>query len=125
MGLDSIQIAVTIDDIHTDFIFTLFNDCIFVVVTQREKIGHLIEAYSDGGFDECETYTVNVLLGSRESVEQIYARNIVQEMSKVTKNKVLIGMGLKDRQPPTSMLDGILSVIRANAVFWGKQSKAN
>lgn len=126
-GPRSRQVAVTIDDVHTDFVITVFSNCIFLIVTQREKMGHIIEAYS-GFFSFCQGwfyiypffikmealmsvklsqvsiliyflssnhlalfFAVNVLLGARETVEQVYARNIVQELSKTTSQKFVIG----------------------------------
>ena len=108
-----------IDGVHTDVILTLHANAIMIVVTQRDKVGHFFEAFSDGGHEESETFTVNTLLGSRGGVEEVFARQMVQTLSGTTQRKFIIGLGLKEREPPVSTLHGLLAVLRAN-VFWKK-----
>jgi hypothetical protein len=117
MGLKSRQLAVLIDGVHTDIILTVYSDCVLVVCTQRAKLGHLFEAYSDGGDGDCETFTVNPLLGSREGIELIFARQIVEALSKSTKRKLFISLSLQERTPPLSTLHGLLAVLRANVIW--------
>jgi|JI10StandDraft_1071094.scaffolds.fasta_scaffold786842_1 hypothetical protein len=112
------QIAVTIDGIHTDVVLSEFVDVVHVLVTQRQKVGHLFECSSDGGVsgeDGSETFSVDCLLGSRETVEEVYARQIVAALP--TEKKLLIALALQQKEPPLSMLHGLLAVLKANA-FW-------
>ena len=115
--LKSRQVAVKIDGVHTDVVLTVFVDALLVLVTQRGKIGHVFETYSDGGEGSSETFTVNVLLGSREGVEEVFARQIIEALSKTTRRKVIIGLGLRDREPPVSTLHGLLGVLKANVIW--------
>lgn len=95
----------------------MFSDKLLILVTQREKIGHFFEAYSDGGVGETETFSVNALLGSRDGIEEIFARQIVETLAFSTRKKLIIGLGLKDRQPPVSTLHGLLAVLKANIIW--------
>lgn len=111
------QVAVTIDGVHTDIVLTVFSNCIMCVVTQREKIGHMFECHCDGGFEDTETYTVNALLGSRGGVEEVFARQIIAALSRTTQRHFIIGLAMKEKEPPISTLHGVLSALKAN-VFW-------
>jgi hypothetical protein len=116
------HVAVSIDGIQTDLVLSEFVDTIHLLITQRGKIGHLFECSSDGGVpgDEgSETFTVNCLLGKRESVEEVFARQIVASLSPTTEKRLLIALGLQQREPPISTLNGVLAVLSANA-FWKK-----
>ncbi len=118
--LKSRQLAVLIDDVHTYVVLTEFFDCIHVLVTQRGKVGHVFDCQSDGGVpgeDGSETFTVHCLLGKRETVEEVFARQIVQALSGTTEKKLIIALGLAHKEPPVSMLQGLLAVLKKNA-FW-------
>lgn len=125
------QIAVLIDGIHTDIIITVFEGNILLIITQREKIGHWFEAYCDGGDGEGITYTVNILLGSRDdTVPQVYARQIVAMLTSPGGGvvglvgvvgggvrKLIIGLGFREKCPPPSTLTGLLSVLKVNKIW--------
>jgi hypothetical protein len=121
-SLNTRQLAVRIDGVHTDVVVSDIGDTLFIIITQRDKIGHLFECSCDGGDTaESQTFTVNTLLGSRsdESVETIFARQIVQLVANhAPQKKVILGMALKDRQPPPSTLAGVLAVLGANSSMW-------
>lgn len=113
------QVAVCIDDVPTDVVISVFTDALWVVALQRGRIGHLFECSSDGGSAESETFSVACLLGSRGGVEEVFARQIVAALSGTTERRMLVGLGLQSREPPVSVLHGLLAVLRAN-VFWKK-----
>jgi hypothetical protein len=120
--IKSRQIAVSIDGVHTDVVLSEFVNAIHVLVTQRGKVGHVFECSSDGGVpgeEGSETFTVDCLLGRREAVEEVFARQMVQALSATTEKKLLISLGLKEKEPPISTLQGLLAVLLANA-FWKK-----
>lgn len=125
--IKSRQIAVLIDEVHTDIVLSELANAIQVVVTQRGKVGHVFECVSDGGVPDggvpgegSETFSVDCVLGRRETIEEVFARQIVQTLSATTEKKLLIALGLKEKEPPVSTLRGLLAVLLANA-FWKKE----
>ncbi len=44
--LKNIQVAALIDGVHTEFILTKYANCLFVIVTQTEKLGTIVSIFS-------------------------------------------------------------------------------
>ncbi len=120
-ALASRQLALSIDGVRTDVVITVFRDTVLIIVTQRDKIGHLFEGSCDGGdaASDSRTFTVTTLLGSRaDTVPQIYARQVVALVTeRWSQCRVVFGVALRDATPPVSMLAGVLAALRANALW--------
>ena len=114
-GGTSRHVAVEIDHIRTDIIITEYANRIFILITQRSKMGSLVSASKDGGQGSSATYTVEVLMGSRQDpIPEIYARQIIAVVSQVTEKPLLLSLALKHKEPPVSMLKSLVTILKLN-----------
>eukprot|EP00128_Syssomonas_multiformis_P015220 Colp12_sorted_trinity150504_noHs@30006 len=91
--LDTKQFVKTINGVDTEFVLNAFQDRIFILVTQCNKMGTLLSAAKDMNMEVGSepTYTIRVLLGKRDdSFIEVFARQIVEAMTKAECNKPLL-----------------------------------
>lgn len=121
-------LAVEIDGVHTDLVMSRFGATLLLVLTQRAKVGHMVEAVCDGGADEARTYSVDVRLGARDDpVPEIFARHLVALLADHNgpDTRLVLGIAMREREPPPSTLQAVLAVVRANVDFWGAREEGD
>ena len=102
-GVKNCQGAAIIGGVHTNVVVSEFENKLFIVVSQLERLGTLVELTREReNFDDgCAppTFNTKVLLGKDDPLTHVMARNIV---SKIPVSKpILIAMALKDTKPET------------------------
>mmetsp|Transcript_18747 Transcript_18747/g.24755 ORF Transcript_18747/g.24755 Transcript_18747/m.24755 type:complete len:141 (+) Transcript_18747:77-499(+) len=100
-----LQSAAIIKGIHTDFVITVYDDKIFILVTQLQKIGTLISVESErSALGGSNGYSTSVLLGRRDDpLLLIYARQVMEQVCAGVGKPLLLGIALKPegRDPQT------------------------
>ena len=87
--------------VHTNVVVSEFDNKLFIIVSQLQKLGTLVELTREReNFDDpsnTPTFNSKVLLGKDDPLTHVMARNIV---SKIPVSKpILIAMALKDTKP--------------------------
>jgi len=121
--IESKSITAIIQEIKTEIILTRFGDRIFIIITQLGKIGTVIEATKESVLENegTSTFSVDVLLGKRdeESLIQLYARQLIELISKTSKTTILpllLSVALKNDKDPKTFKE-ILTIIYHNRVW--------
>jgi len=70
-------VAALLDGVHTDFVVSVFEDTIFIVVTQNSKLGTLYLIKPDCYSSEDQGYDITVLFGRDDNTQ---TSNIVSLM---------------------------------------------
>ncbi|KAL9950260.1 hypothetical protein ACROYT_G042735 [Oculina patagonica] len=116
------QTAAIIDGIHTEVLCSAYQDRIFVVVSQFEKIGTLIDvnkmsssATQDSSSQGSHTFSTRTLMGSDEEIWHVYAKQIGTLVNEHSNKPVLLGIALKKHSP--QILQQILKLLQSNRVW--------
>ncbi|OWF46045.1 proteasome assembly chaperone 3-like [Mizuhopecten yessoensis] len=96
------QKTVMVNDHKTDILCSHFTDKLFVVVTQFNKLGNLIELKRDVVVDDAITtsrpsYSTKVLMGRDEPLMHVLAKNVMGKLD--IKKPVVLALALKDESP--------------------------
>ncbi|XP_015772578.1 PREDICTED: proteasome assembly chaperone 3-like [Acropora digitifera] len=106
------QAAVLMDGIHTEVFCSCYQDRIFVIVSQFEKMGNLVSFCQLLNFDWSDTKT---LMGSDEEIWHVYAKQIGALICENSNKPLLVGIALKKHSPQT--LQQILKLLQLNRVW--------
>eukprot|EP00058_Branchiostoma_floridae_P012676 XP_002598164.1 hypothetical protein BRAFLDRAFT_123313 [Branchiostoma floridae] len=96
------QGAAVVNGVHTDVVCTGFGDSIFVVVTQYQKLGTLVQVVPGVSADgtSAPTYTTRVLLGKDEPMTHVFARSLGEKICPNNDYKPFtLAVALKDWSP--------------------------
>merc|ERR1712142_286165 len=103
------QLAVTIDGVHTDIVYQMFSDKLFIIATQLGKMGTMICCEADGigggaaggGGGKQDSMEVNtrVILGDPDQpLLVVFASNLFKKLSPyIDRRTLLITVALKDK----------------------------
>eukprot|EP01119_Soliformovum_irregulare_P020859 TRINITY_DN6823_c0_g1_i1.p1 TRINITY_DN6823_c0_g1~~TRINITY_DN6823_c0_g1_i1.p1 ORF type:complete len:160 (+),score=18.24 TRINITY_DN6823_c0_g1_i1:26-505(+) len=99
------QIAAKIEGIHTEIIINVYLDYVFIIITQTNKIGTIIEATKDQDqYFEGESegsFSVKVHIGKRDDdLNAIYGRQLAQlvDITSSTPRGLILGLGLRENK---------------------------
>ncbi|XP_068690356.1 proteasome assembly chaperone 3-like [Montipora foliosa] len=114
------QAAILIDGIHTEVFCCCYQDRIFVIVSQLEKMGNLISvnklsSSEDASSTGTQTFHTKTLMGSDEEIWHVYAKQIGALVSSSSSKPLLVGIALKKHSPQT--LQQILKLLQSNQVW--------
>ncbi|XP_069127458.1 proteasome assembly chaperone 3-like [Argopecten irradians] len=101
------QKAVTVNNQKTEILCSHFADKLFVIVTQFNKMGNLIELTRDAAVNDAITpsrpsYSTKVLMGRDEPLMHVLAKNVLGKLD--IKKPVMLALALKDESPKTVAL---------------------
>mmetsp|Transcript_9844 Transcript_9844/g.9947 ORF Transcript_9844/g.9947 Transcript_9844/m.9947 type:complete len:145 (+) Transcript_9844:143-577(+) len=109
------QVSITVNGISTDIVSTNFEDHIFVVITQINKFGTMIKAWSENRGEGGKLFETQPILGKRDDVIlQLYARQIIEKISYVSTKPLLLAISLKqteNNESEISMMKSILTTL--------------
>ncbi|XP_065176933.1 proteasome assembly chaperone 3-like [Sycon ciliatum] len=94
-----------LNGIDTDLYVCDYSNKVMIGITQYEKFGTMILCYRDGAADstnqdQLETYTVRPLLGEENEGMLVYARSLVESLSKTGLAKpLLLSVAMKEYTP--------------------------
>ncbi|XP_041358051.1 proteasome assembly chaperone 3-like [Gigantopelta aegis] len=92
------QMAKMIKLNQTDILCSHFKDYDFIIVTQYQKLGSLVQVSQEIVLDEIHqatpVYSTKVLLGKDEPFTHVLAKNIISEMQ--INKPIILSMALKD-----------------------------
>ncbi|XP_062510178.1 proteasome assembly chaperone 3-like isoform X1 [Corticium candelabrum] len=119
LKLPTKQAAFLVNGIATEILLTHFGDRIFIAVTQLQKLGTIIHAASDKPveIEGHPTFTVKILLGKDEPILEVYARRLMDEISRSSTPDVpvLLAIALTDHSP--ACIQPVLDAIIDNKVW--------
>jgi hypothetical protein len=101
---------------HTDVVLTPFKDKVFVLITQRQKIGLLLEATKEAEVTETgePVYNIETKLGStgEGGATELLARRLIDSIAKSGKS-LLLGVAWLNAQgePSVSDLKALLALV--------------
>jgi len=120
------QLAVTIDGVHTDIVYQMFSDKLFIIATQLGKMGTMISCEADGigggaaggGGGKQDSMEVNtrVILGDPDQpLLVVFASNLFKKLSPyIDRRTLLISVALKDKT--MRILQALEKVIMENRI---------
>ncbi|XP_074612418.1 proteasome assembly chaperone 3-like [Acropora palmata] len=114
------QAAFLMDGIHTEVFCSCYQDRIFVIVSQFEKMGNLISVNKlstseDSSLTGTPTLDTKTLMGSDEEIWHVYAKQIGALICENSNKPLLVGIALKKHSPQT--LQQILRLLQLNRVW--------
>ncbi|TFJ80293.1 hypothetical protein NSK_008436 [Nannochloropsis salina CCMP1776] len=94
-----------INGVLTDVAIFNFSDRIFLVISQNARFGTVISAKADDSVARpgaAPSFDVSVLLGRRDDpLLLIYARQLVETVSRSSSRPLLLSISLRERDPST------------------------
>lgn len=106
------------DGVTTEIRCISFSNRISVFITQMNKIGTLIDAWSENKSDGGKIYQTSILLGRRDDpLLTIYARQLIEKISLHTNKTLLLGISLREEGRSREQFQFIINEVLANLVF--------
>jgi proteasome assembly chaperone 3 len=99
------------DGLVTDIVCTTYDDYHFVNITQLQKMGTVIRAWSNKleGLGDT-SYEMSTLLGKRDDpLLDVYARQIIEKVSARSNKPLLLGVALKPEGRDAKTFQDILN----------------
>lgn len=102
--------TVEIDGITTEIICTNYSDKIMVNISQMDKFGSIISAFSETTGESGKLYHIQNLLGRRDDpLLNIYARQIIENISEVSDKPLILTISLKDEGRSSVVFHGVMN----------------
>mmetsp|Transcript_3768 Transcript_3768/g.5260 ORF Transcript_3768/g.5260 Transcript_3768/m.5260 type:complete len:161 (-) Transcript_3768:5-487(-) len=127
------HVATEIDGNHTEIIINTFASHVFIIVTQTDKMGTMIQASRDQGeLDDGlsePSFSMKVLIGKRENpLHVIYARQLIELISSTSAmyRPLLLGISLKGEDITSEQLHDpkikstfkqVMDIVQDNAIW--------
>lgn len=109
------SISVREGTVHTDIVCTAYADRIFVVITQINKFGTIIQADSESKADGEKIYQISTVMGKRDDpLLHIYARQIIERISMHCNKPLLLCISLLPECRDTESFQTILNHLYEN-----------
>ena len=108
--------------VHTDVVLTPFKDRVFVLITQRQKIGLLLEATKESDVTEMgePVYHIATKLGNagEGGATELLARRLIDSIAKANKS-LLLGVAWlsAEKEPSLPELKALLALIEQKKVW--------
>ncbi|XP_074643220.1 proteasome assembly chaperone 3-like [Tubulanus polymorphus] len=111
----SSQGAAVLNGIHTDVVCYDFDDRAFIVATQLQKFGTLVQVTKDIVLEDRQssTFSTKVLLGVDEPLTHVIAQNLVSGISTV--KPIVLAVSLKEKTP--KMVKTVAELIKLNSLW--------
>eukprot|EP00164_Ancoracysta_twista_P006385 GFYU01008879.1.p1 GENE.GFYU01008879.1~~GFYU01008879.1.p1 ORF type:complete len:121 (-),score=6.03 GFYU01008879.1:30-392(-) len=95
------QLGADIEGVPTKFVLQSYSDRLFLIVTQFDKIGSMLEGSKAQSAQGNDTYIVNTLLGDRAGDEfySVLARRLTEAFTQTVELPILFGLALKTQTP--------------------------
>ncbi len=92
-----------------------YSDRVFVVITQINKFGTLINGWAESKSDGGKLYQVNTLMGRRDDpLLSIYARQILEKLSATSDKPLLLAISLSPEGRSTETFQAVLNKLYEN-----------
>eukprot|EP00981_Chlorochromonas_danica_P012826 scaffold5444_cov181-Ochromonas_danica.AAC.7 len=89
--------TILINDVETEIVCSVFANQNFVLITQINKVGSLLKAWSEPKSDGGLRYFVENVLGRRDDpLLNIFARQLIERCSFFTSKPLLLAISLKE-----------------------------
>mmetsp|Transcript_7096 Transcript_7096/g.10591 ORF Transcript_7096/g.10591 Transcript_7096/m.10591 type:complete len:133 (-) Transcript_7096:26-424(-) len=106
------QASFTTNGVTTKVVVSSYSDRHFVLVTQIDKVGTLITAQSLVSPDGSVVYDLATVFGRRDDpLLDVYARQIIERISKHSKHPLILGISLKEDGRDSVIFQEVLRTI--------------
>ena len=113
-----IHTNVCVMEVPTDIVCTAYSDRIFVVITQINKFGTLIQAEAETKADGGKIYQISTLMGKRDDpLLHIYARQIIERIAEHCNKPLLLCISLQPECRDTTSFQTILNHLYEHMSF--------
>ena len=111
--------VATLCGVPTQFVLTAYSNRIFVVVTQSQNFGTLIQASADNPLNMSGTsYSTRVLVGRRDDeVLEAYARTMVELITKRAPNAGPLLLSISIEQHSSEMFHAVMQAVEEHRVW--------
>jgi proteasome assembly chaperone 3 len=107
--------VTSISKFFFSFCIEVYSDKVFVIITQLDKIGTLMKAWSEPKSDGGLIYQVSTIMGKRDDpLLHIYARQIIERLSKTTDKQLLLAISLQPESRCAEVFQDILNQLFEN-----------
>jgi proteasome assembly chaperone 3 len=112
------KIEVELDGIKTEILCSSFSNRIVVFITQINKVGTVITAWSEPKSDGGKIYQTSVMLGKRDDpLLTIYARQLIEKISINSSKPLLLGISLKEEGRSKDQFQFIINSALENLIL--------
>ena len=98
--------------IVTEIVCTTYTDRHFIVISQMNKFGTVINAWAETKADGGKTFDMVTLLGRRDDpLLSVYARQLVERISSFSDKPLLLAIALQSNGRDTETFQNVLNEI--------------
>lgn len=106
------KIDFEVNGINTEILLQSYDDRVFILISQINKIGNLLNAWGEPKSDGNYLYFVQNLIGRRDDpLLNIYARQLVERLFPLTKKPLVLGITLKEEARSKEFFEAIINKV--------------
>jgi proteasome assembly chaperone 3 len=114
----TISIHHASNDVTTQVSCASYDDYIHVIISQKNKYGSILIASFEKSGENNKTFHIQNLLGRRDDpLINIYARNIIEEISKSSNKPLMLSICLQDEGRGTDIFQDVMNQITKMQVW--------
>lgn len=92
------------------YLIVVFANQVFVIITQVNKVGSVLKAWSEPRIDGGSRYLIENMLGRRDDpLLNLYARQLVERFNQVSPKPLLLAISLKDEGRGTEHFQAVVN----------------
>jgi proteasome assembly chaperone 3 len=112
------KVTIELNGIPTEILCTSFVDRIVIFISQMNKVGTLISAWSEQKNDGGKIYQTSILLGKRDDpLLTIYARQLIEKITAHCNKTLLLGISLKEEGRSREQFQFIINSVLENLIL--------
>lgn len=109
--LREVKRVVDVDDVATEVLVCHFASQVFILITQANKVGNIIKAWSEPKVDGGARFITENLLGRRDDpLLDLYARQLIERLQPLSANPLLLSICLIPEGRNSSHFQEIINV---------------
>lgn len=110
--------SVELNGIITEIICASFSDHNLIIITQINKIGTVLRAWTEPKSGGGDLYKVSTLLGKRDdALLTIYARQLIERISNYSPKPLIVMVSLKDEGRGRDFFEAIVNKVLETIVL--------
>eukprot|EP01031_Cornospumella_fuschlensis_P031592 gene31593-38180_t len=91
------KFSVEVQGITTEVVCSVFSSNIFILVTQINKVGSVLKAWTEPKFDGGLRYMVENMLGRRDDpLLVLYARQLIERIALISPKELVLAISLTE-----------------------------
>ena len=112
------KVTIEKDGVTTEIVCTSFTNRILIFITQINKVGTLISAWSEPKGDGGKLYQTSTILGKRDDpLLTVFARQLIERISTHSSKTLLLGISLKEEGRSREQFQFIINNVLENIIL--------